>query len=443
MSFHPSPGSVACRPARARAPFLPPPLPPGGASLFRVAGVLVAAAVHAAGGMLTGHAAPLPRDPQLTFTILLQQALPRAPEYLELAARDEEARLHVAAARSWLAGRPSLEAGYSNDRPRSAHGKNEFEYGVQLPLWRPGERRAAARLGGTLGGQFQAWRAHLKLALAGRLRENLRALDAADRLLALERQATGEAEQLVASVEKLHAAGEAAQADVGQARALLLQQRRQELQAELALAAAESGYVELTGLSARPATAHREEPAPRGAIADDHPWLRYLATGVEVADGAVQQARQEARGNPSVLVGARRQRDAAGELYNDSLVVGLSLPFGASAQVDARVSSIRRQKAAAEVELKTAQRELARRLRELQLEFAHTAAALRLSAEQVALDRRQAEAARAAFELGELNLFQVLTVLRQSRASAREHETLQLQRESLAVQINQTVGVLP
>lgn len=444
MSFPPCPGLAPCRSAGARASVSPLPPPIGGAFRSRIVGLLAAGAACVAAGISSLPATPsLARDPQLTFAIVLQQALPRAPEYLELAARDEEARLHVAAARSWLAGRPSLEASYLDDRARSDRGINELEYGVQLPLWRPGERRAAVRLGSTLGGQFQAWRAHLELAIAGRLRETLRELDAADRLLALERQATAEAGQLVASVEKLHAAGEVAQTDVAQARTLLLQQRRQELQAELALASAESGYAELTGLSARPATVHREEPASRPAVADDHPWLRYLAAGVDVAGGAVEQARQEARGNPSVLVGARRQRGGEGEAYNDSLVVGLSLPFGASTQVDARVSSVRRQKAGAEVELKTARRDLARRLRELQLAFDHTAAALRLSAEQVALDRRQMEAARAAFELGELNLFQVLTALRQSRASAREHETLQLQRESLAVQINQTIGVLP
>lgn len=387
--------------------------------------------------------APLTRSPGLSFPILLQQALQRAPEYLELAARDEEARQHIAAARSWIAGRPSLEASYLDDRPRSAQGVTELEYGVQFPLWRRGERKYAATMGENLGAQTTAWKAYLELTIAGRLRQCLIDLDAADRLLAIERQATAAVRRMVESVEQLFAAGEAAQMDVAQTRTLLLNQQRRELQAATTLANAESAYSLLTGLNARPATAHREQPAPRNAIDADHPWLRFLASGITVADDAVRRTRQEAKGSPSVLVGARRQRGGEREEYNDSLLVSLSLPFGGSAHVDSRVSSVKRQKTEAEIQLKTAQNELTRQLRELQQEQEMTRAALLLSAEQVALDRRKWEMARSAFELGEVTLFQVLTALRQSGASTLEHETLQLRRESLVIQFNQTVGVLP
>jgi outer membrane protein TolC len=61
----------------------------------------------------------------------------------------------------------------------------------------------------------------------------------------------------------------------------------------------------------------------------------------------------------------------------------------------------------------------------------------------VALDRRQWEMAQAAFELGEVTLFQVLTALRQARASARENEELKLRQERLITQFNQVIGVLP
>jgi cobalt-zinc-cadmium efflux system outer membrane protein len=399
---------------------------------------LVGAAVAA-----DGARGPMARSPELNFSLMLQQALQRAPEYLELAARDEEARLHVAAARSWIAGRPSMEASYLDDRPRSALGVTELEYGVQFPLWRRGERKDAALLGENLGAQTSAWKSYLELTLAGRVRQSLVDLDSADRLLAIERQATAEVRRMLESIEKLFDAGEAAQMDVAQTRTLLLNQQRKELQAATALANAESAYSLLTGLAARPATAHREQAAPRNAIDADHPWLRLLASGVAVAEDAVRRTRQEAKGSPSVMVGARRQRGGEGEDYNDSLLVSLSVPFGGSAHVGSRVSSVKRQKAEAEIQFKTAQNELTRRLRELQHEQEQTRAALRLSEEQVALDRRQWEMAQSAFELGELTLFQVLAALRQSGASTLEHEILKLRSESLVIQFNQSVGVLP
>lgn len=362
---------------------------------------------------------------------------------MELAARDAEAQAHVAAARSWLAGRPSLEASYANDQPRTAVGLTELEYGVQLPLWRPGERRDAATQGRTLAEHAGAWRALLELTIAGRLRDSLASLESAERLLEIEQQAVVDTQQLVTSVERLFAAGEMAALDVTQARTSLLAQRRVALQAEAALANAEAALMRLTGLAARPAAAHREALSERKEIQPVHPWLHYLSTAVTVASDSVKRSRREALGNPTVTLGALRQRENERQNYHDSLTLSLSVPLGGSAHIGSQVSSAKRQKAEAEVALKTAQRELEQRLDETQREIDLTTQSLRLSAEQMTLDRRQWGMAKTAFELGEITLFQVLTAWRESRTSLREHELLTLRRESLAAQFNQIVGVLP
>lgn len=394
------------------------------------------------GAELAGTA-PLPKDPTLTISILLQQSLQQAPEYLELASRDEEARAHVTAARSWLAGRPSLEATYLDDQPRSAVGMTELEYGVQLPLWRFRERRNAAALGRSLGAQTEAWRTYLELTIAGRLRELLAELDEAERLQEIEQEATHEAKQLLVGVERLFEAGDASALDVAQARTALLTQQREELRVITSREVAEAAWKRLTGLQARPPGTYRETPSERSEISADHPWLRLLSSDVTVAEETVKRARTEARGNPSVTLGTRRSRGSDADEYNDSLLLSLSLPFGGSSHVGAQVSSMRRQQAAAQVALKTAERELQQQLHALRGELAVVTHSLRLTDEQVLLDRRQWEMTRTAFEVGEVTLFQVLTTLRQSRASVREHEMLKLRRDSLVVQINQTVGVLP
>jgi len=319
----------------------------------------------------------------------------------------------------------------------------ELEYGVQVPLWRRGERRDARLLGENLGAQTMAWKSHLELTVAGRLRTSLADLDSADRLLTIERQSTADARQLLAGVEKLFDAGEVPQLDVMQTRTLLLNQQRQELEAESALRAAELAFSTLTGLAARPAAPHVEALAEGREISADHPWLRLLQASLDVANDAVRQARLEARGNPSALLGSRRQRGGSTEPYNDSVVLSLSVPFGGSAHVASQVGAVMRQKTEAEVQLQTARRDLTREMREVERELAMVRAALVLGEEQVALDRRQREMSQSAFELGEVTLFQVLTALRQARASARELEALKLRQERLITQFNQVIGVLP
>lgn len=393
---------------------------------------------------LAAKAAPaLTRDPALTFPVLLQQALRHSPDYLALAPRSAEAQAQLAAARSWLAGRPALEAGFVSDRLRSDTGATELEYGVNLPLRRPGERRDAARLAAVMGQEADAWRSYLELTLAGRLREALATLASADRVVALEGSAIRDAQQLVETVERLFTAGEATALDVAQAHTALLTQRRQALEAEAALARAEAAYVWLTGLSARPAGAHQERLAERLEITPGHPWLGLLAASTAVAEGHIQRARAAARGNPAVAVGGRRERGARGESHLDSVVLGLSVPFGGSAHVDVEVSSAKRLKAEAEVALRTAERELRQQLEAARREQATLGSARQLAEQQVALDRRQWEMANAAFVVGETTLLHVLSALRQYRASQREHELLSLRGESLTAQINQIVGVLP
>lgn len=385
----------------------------------------------------------LERSSELNFGILLQQALRRSPEYLEIAARDEEARLYVEAGRSWIAGRPSLAISYLDDQPRTAMGMTEMEYGVEVPLRRPGEKRDARAMGEHFGTHAAAWKSHLELTVAGRLRSNLADLDAADRMLVIERQATADARTILGIVEKMQAAGEVAQADVMQARALLLQQQRQELVAETAWVDAEWMYSTLTGLATRPAGAHVERQGGSEEISDGHPWLRFLQAGVAVADSAIKQARLDARGSPSVMVGSRRQRGSSTETYNDSLIFALNVPFGSSAGGAARVGSIARHKADAEVQLQTVRKDLLRQLHETEHELGQIEESLTLGEEQVALDHRQWEMAKSAFEVGEVNLFQVLTAQRQARASAREFESLKLRKQRLVTEFNQVIGILP
>lgn len=386
---------------------------------------------------------PLPRNPELNFSILLQQALRLAPEYVELASRDEEARLHLEAGRSWIAGRPTLAISYLDDQPRTAMGLTELEYGIEVPLRRPGDKREARVMGENYGAQASAWKAHLELTIAGRLRRNLADLEAADRMLELERQATAEARNLVQVVDKMQAAGEVAQADGLQARAQLLQQQRQELAAETELVDAQWMYSALTGLAARPAAAHVEQRTAANGIGDLHPWLRLLRAGVAVADSVVKHARIESRGSPSVMVGSRRQRGSSTEDYNDSMILGLNLPFGGSSSAAAKVGSVARQKAEAEMQLLAARKELQRQLHEAVHELGQIEESLVLATEQASLDRRQWEMAKTAFEAGETNLFPVLTALRQTRASARELEALKLRQQRLISEYNQVIGVLP
>src|SRR5690606_33078742 len=265
----------------------------------------------------------------------------------------------------------------------------------------------------------------------------------AEVLLDLERQASSDAEELLRVTTALAEAGEVAELDALQARTLLLQQRKNQLQAVAQLIDAERAFTVLTGMVERPTLPFIEKFVAREEVGEDHPLLRFLQAGVSLADAGIRQAEQEARGNPTLSIGGRRERGDAFAPYTDSLNLSVSIPFGGKSFVSSRSSGARRDKVDAEVDYLQARRDLNAVLHEVEHELFLVEESLELSREQADLSDRRAAMASAAFEQGETTLAQVVLALQQARDAARQYRQLELRRERLVGEFNQTIGVLP
>lgn len=387
--------------------------------------------------------APLASDPTLTFTSLLTQTLAHAPDALQTAARAEQARTMTDLGQSWTAGRPSLQIDAIDDRLLSDLGQTELTWGIALPLWRLGERRAMQARGTQYDAQLAAWQQAFTLDVAGRLRSALADMAEADALLAAEQLATADAQELLSIAEALFAAGETAQRDVLQARSLLLTQQRNELAAEAARVDAERNYATLTGLQVRPAAPHTESIVPDAEVSPAHPLLSLLRSDVDLASAEIAKAETDARGSPTLSVGTRRQRAGYFTDYEDALALSLSIPLGGRAHVDAATSRERRAKVDAEVRYLNTVRALNLQLHEVEHELFTLGESLPMSEEQAQLARQQWEMSRAAFEAGETDMSQVVIALQQARLSARDLDSLTLRHTRLITQFNQIIGVLP
>ncbi len=387
--------------------------------------------------------APLATDPTLSVSALLEQTLGHAPNAPEGPAREAQARDLNALGESWLAGRPSVQLDAIDDRLLNDLGQRELTWGVHVPLWRPGERRAMQARGAQFEAQYAAWEDAFTLDIAGQLRTALANMAEADAVLAAEQLATADTQELVRIAELRFAAGEIAERELLQARALLLSQRRNELTAEAGRVDAERVYAMLTGLQVRPASLPQEVLSTQSSVPDSHPLLRLLRADVAVADAEIDKAAADARGAPTLAVGTRRQRAGLFADYEDALAVSLNIPLGGRAHVNAATSAQRRSKVDAEVRHTTARRALDLQLHEVEHELFVLAESLPLSEEQARLARRQWEMARAAFEAGETDISQVVIALQQTRQSARELETNTLRHARLIAEFNQILGVLP
>ena len=371
----------------------------------------------------------------------LDQAWEKSPPAQTLEARRAESDAQGVAANSLLPGAPAVTLGHRSDQLNNNTGQREWEAGVALPIWLPGQRDARQRQAqvGKVG--LEANIRALRLKLAGELREAVWQVRLAEAQINLDEERTLTAKKLAEDVARRARAGELAKTDLNlaqnewrTAQAAVLQNRNRLLQAQQA-------YTTLTGATVLPDAA--VENAQAKPPQDDHPLLEEARQAIEAAQAQVRVASESRRDNPELGLSTRRERGKLNDPYASTVALSLRIPFATAARNLPLMT-------AAQTALTSAQSEYHRT--RLTLEYQRQQAEQALQAADLLLDlaRQQRAAAREnldliqkSFSLGESDLF---TLLR-ARAAAFEAEQAYNQQEiaqALArARLNQAQGVLP
>lgn len=392
--------------------------------------------------------APGPTAPAATVTVSLAAALDAAWQRAVAARESEGERRRAHADRSaagslWTAP-PALELSHRNDRWQRSTGNRETEIGIAVPLWLPGQRAARVAAADAALSQAGAAERAARLRLAGELREAAWSLSALSAEAAqVDAQAAALA-QVLADVERRVRAGDLARADALAAEAELLAAQAQQAEVHQRVQAARTRWKLLTGITAMPdigtpGTADNPAAAP----ATVHPELEHARQATEQARRRLALVRQSRRDAPELTLGVRQDVPGRAEPTQNSLVVGLRLPFG----TDDRNRPL---EAAALSELDIAQTTEQRLGDRLEAEQAAARDALRSAQAQA-----DAEAARArllrerallidkSFRAGETPLPDLLRALaaaaQADSAAARQIAALGLARARL----QQALGLLP
>lgn len=385
---------------------------------------------------------PLAVDETLDWETLLDAAVTAHPRQRELAARGAEAGAWRERSDNLLSGAPSLYMSHLSDRSRDDRGQMEYEAGVQLPLWRPGQRRAVRELAASAESESAAVGAALELDVAGTLRDLLWDIEASVTEIAAAQASRAVAETLLGAVEQRYERGDLPLADVLLARASLLEREQQLVPLQAALVDAEREYIVLTDLDRRPPM-RNELRSSRTDYDASHPFLALANAEVERAQSGLDLARREARGAPTLAIGPRRQRDPLTPFYNDSVSVQMQIPFGGKDHVSTQVADEARAAAAAETARSALLRSLELALHEAEHTLASIEQSLELAATRRELADRQWRMAQTAFMQGEIELREVLRIQDANQAAIREVELLTVERGRAIAAFNQAVGEIP
>lgn len=363
------------------------------------------------------------------------------PQSQTLIAKRAESDAQGIAANSLLPGAPAVILGHRSDQLINDAGKREWEAGVALPMWLPGQRDARQRQAQVHKVGLEANIRALRLKLAGELREAVWLVRQAELQVQLDQARAQTAKRLAEDVAKRVNAGELAKTDLNlaqnewrTAQAAVLRSRNQLLQAQ-------QSYATLTGTQDLPDDmAETAQPKP---LQDDHPLLEEARQMIEIAQAQVHVASESRRDNPELELSTRRERGTLNDPYASTVALTLRLPFATDARNMPLIS-------AAQTALTSAQSEYNRTRLILEYQRQQADQALQAADQLLDLAQQQRIAAREnldliqkSFNLGESDLF---TLLR-TRAAAFEAEQScnqqDIARALARARLNQAQGVLP
>lgn len=282
----------------------------------------------------------------LSLKALFERAWSRQPEARSNAARHEAANAARAAAASWTAEPAALELQGKSDRMGTNNGNREYEFGLAIPLWLPGERSRSGDLAEAgakaLASRFLA----AQLRVSGLVREAWWGYRRADSELALAELRNASARTLAEDVGRRFKAGDLSRADLHLANGL-------HAQTEAALAEAQGnrevalnvlrGLVGDADLSPD-GKAMAAEPLPATpplTMPISHPAMVKLLDRAALAWRAAELANVRTRANPELLLATTRTRAQSGADTEQTYTLGLRFPFGAGPRDEARRATAR------------------------------------------------------------------------------------------------------
>ena len=317
-----------------------------------------------ASAQVTGGEATAAGDAPSSLADAFRQAWMRQPELSGLSLRRASARATDAVARGWTPEPTTVGLSDRSDRLLANDGVREYELGIGIPLWLPGERTRAAALSRAESGSLESALEAARLKLAGEVREafwgwqRLRI----DRVAAEDRLTN--ARSLAADVVRRVRAGDLARADQNLADGAVSAAAFQVADASAALGEGEMRLTSLIGSPPSAAALANPEPVPDrsltgSTIAHTHPEITDLRSRAEVSARAAELAAVRTRASPELEITTTRERDARVSRYEQTVTIGIRVPLSSSGATSARQATARAEAAEAQARLDQRTQQLA------------------------------------------------------------------------------------
>jgi outer membrane protein TolC len=326
-----------------------------------------------------------------------------------------------------------------NDAIGSGDGYQEWEGGVDLPLWLPGQKQAQQLLSETIIKQLPAYQNMLRLQASGEVRELIWQVKLAEAELEQARRVLDTARTLEMDVQKRVEAGDLASTEALLASTNRLEKHALMVNAASALSQKLETYQLITGETELPQQIS-EQPAKAKQIAPSHPQLAMQDQVIVRLQAEMGLARYQDAVNPNLSFGVRRERGDDGEQFNNSLGLGISMPLNDSRYRQPAIAEASAVVADAQVERRRIERHLNKTLLARQQALSSSEQQLALIIEQDRSTQAYYQQQKKAFDLGEINLVDLMRAQVRADTTRNRKRQLEVQIKQQTAALNQALG---
>ncbi|WP_438971654.1 TolC family protein [Methylophaga sp.] len=378
---------------------------------------------------------------QLSLESLAEKVYQRLPGKMGEGKYEQLKQANDAVSHALFAEPMTGNLSHFNDAIGSSDGFQEWEGGVDMPLWLPGQKQKQQALSDKIAAELPAYQQQLKLQASGEVRQLLWQIKLAEAQLQQARIAWQTAKKLEKDVDNRVAAGDLAKTERLLARSNTLEAHSSMANAQSNLQQKLKTYSLITGETQLPASIEEtitesetlEQSHPELLLQDQVIARLQAKRGIAHFDGSV---------NPNLSVGVRRDRGNSGEAFNNSIGVGISFALDDSRYSRPAIAQASAELADAQVARQALLRDLKTQLLSRKEQLDSTRQQLTLAKEQDETTQQYYQLQKRAFDLGEVNLIDLLRsqVLANNSQSRKRELEVQVQQQKAAV--NQALGII-
>ncbi|BCM24691.1 TolC family protein [Methyloradius palustris] len=388
------------------------------------------------------HHDELTVNPALTLHDVLEKTYARNPQQYMLQAMDGEVQARYIQARSLLPAAPAVIVRHINDTVGSNRGERQYEAGLELPIWLPGQRDARKNVADNAENTLAASRDGLLLQVAGVLRDAVWDISMNANYADLAKARYETAKNLQHDVERRYQAGELAKTDFMLAQNETLKAQDALVLAEAELAHAKHRYTALTGLEEIPANL-LETLSTITELSDGHPLIREAESRISLAQSEYGLVNSERRENPQLTLSTISLRGGFDPAYNNSLGLSLRVPLDSEVRARPLMAASQKNLAQAMTDRERLRMTMETMLHEAEHNLEVTRAELTIVTEQNTIAQESLRLSRKAFTLGEIDLVAMMRNQALAYDAERALTSKQIQLQWDTARYNQAVGVLP